>query len=206
MWNKLAGLRKDDCGRTKQRLSAYLDRRLSPEDQRRVEQHLADCRGCQEELHSLEATVALLHRLPQVSPSRSFRIARTEPSRRWTPVPALRLATVGAAMLLIMAFTADLTNLFNVSPSPMDDKAGITFNADNRSTAMEGDSTVPFGYPAPSNGEETDRPSDDVLGNREEADWVRPLEYGLAGVVIVLGSITTWLWLRPKRRPGHRPT
>ncbi len=204
----LARFRKGDCDRTRQQLSSYLDRQLRSEELHRVEQHLAHCHSCQEELRSLEATVALLHRLPQVAPSRSFRIAGAEPSRRWTPVPALRLATVGAAMLLIMVFAADLTNLFSVSPSPMDDKAGITFNADNRSTAMEGDSTAVFGpsSPSPSNGEETDRPSDNVLGTTEEADWIRPLEYGLAGLIVVLGGVTAWLWLKPKRRTGHRPT
>jgi hypothetical protein len=202
MWNKLAGLRKDDCGRTKQRLSAYLDRRLSPEDQRRVEQHLADCRGCQEELHSLEATVALLHRLPQVSPSRSFRIARTEPSRRWTPVPALRLATVGAAMLLIMAFTADLTNFFDASQSPIDQKWGPSYT-DNRSTAMEGYNKADAGTLTPGDGQEPGLPSDGALGSTEAA-WVRPLVYGLAGLVVVLGGVTAWLWLRPKRPPKHR--
>jgi hypothetical protein len=205
MWNKLAGLRKDDCGRTKQRLSAYLDRRLSPEDQRRVEQHLADCRGCQEELHSLEATVALLHRLPQVSPSRSFRIARTEPSRRWTPVPALRLATVGAAMLLIMAFTADLVNFFDTPLSPVgQEDINFSYN-DNRSAAMEGGNKADAGTLTPGDGQEPGLPSDGALGSTEAA-WVRPLVYGLAGLVVVLGGVTAWLWLRPKRRPGHRPT
>ncbi len=203
----LARFRKGDCDRTRQQLSSYLDRQLRSEELHRVEQHLAHCHSCQEELRSLEATVALLHRLPQVAPSRSFRIAGAEPSRRWTPVPALRLATVGAAMLLIMVFAADLTNLFSVSPSPMDDKAGITFNADNRSTAMEGDTKVPqWGPSAPSNGEDTDQLSGDVLGTTEEADWIRPLEYGLAGLIVVLGGVTAWLWLKPKRRTGHRPT
>jgi hypothetical protein len=204
MWNKLAGLRKDDCGRTKQRLSAYLDRRLSPEDQRRVKQHLADCHGCQEELRSLEATVALLHLLPQVSPSRSFRIAQPEPTRRWTPVPALRLATAGAAMLLIMAFTADLTNFFDASQSPIDQKWGPSYT-DNRSTAREGDNGADAGVLSPDDVREPGAPSGELAGTTE-AGWVRPLEYGLAGVVIVLGGITSWLWLRPKRRPGHRPT
>jgi hypothetical protein len=205
MWRILAGFRRDDCSRTRQRLSAYLDRRLSPEDLRRVEMHLAMCHGCQEELRSLEATVALLHRLPQASPSRSFRIPRTEPSRRWAPVPALRLATVGAAMLLIMAFTADLTNFFDVSPSPIGWKQDTSYSVDNRSTAMEGVNGAGAGILSPSDGQEPDLPSDGALGSTE-AGWVRPVEYGLAGLVVVLGGITAWLWLRPKRRSSHRAT
>jgi hypothetical protein len=205
MWQILARFRKDACGRTKGRLSAYLDRRLSPEDLRRVEEHLAGCPGCQEELRSLEATVALLHGLPQASPSRSFRIPRAEVPRRWTPVPALRLATAGAAMLLILAFTADLTNFFAVSPAPVDQKTGAPFAADNRSMAMEGDNEVIYEPLSPSEGQDTDLPSHGVLG-ATEANWVRPLVYGLAGTVVLLSGVTAWLWLKPRRTTKHRPT
>lgn len=200
-----ARFRKDDCASTKQRLSAYIDRRLSPQELHLVELHLADCRNCQNQLHALQATVDLLHRLPQVSAPRSFRIAQPEPARRWTPVPVLRLATVGAAMLLILAFTADMVNLFDASLSPADQKADIYSYNDNRSAAMEGDNGADAGILSPSDGQEPDLPSDGALGPTE-AGWVRPLEYGLAGLVVVLGGVTAWLWLRPRRRPGHRPT
>lgn len=205
MWRITARFRKDVCGGTRQLLSAYLDRQLSPGDLRRVELHLADCHGCREELRSLESTVALLHRLPQVSPSRSFRIARTEPSRRWTPVPALRLATVGAAMLLILAFTADMVNFFDTPLSPVgQEDINFSYN-DNRSTAMEGDNKADAGTLTPGDGQEPGLPSDGALGSTEAA-WVRPLEYGLASLVVVLGGISTWLWLKSKRRASHRPT
>ena len=204
MWRILARFRKDGCGRTKQRLSAYLDRQLSPGDLHRMELHLAGCRGCQEELHSLEATVALLHRLPQVAPSRSFRIAGAEPSRRWTPVPVLRLATAGAAMLLVMAFTADLTNFFDASQSPIVQKWGPSYT-DNRSTAMEGDNKADGATGSSTDGQDTDLPPEGALSTTEAA-WVRPLEYSLAGLVVVLGGVTAWLWLRPKRRASHHPT
>ena len=31
-------------------------------------------------------------------------------------------------------------------------------------------------------------------------DWLRPLEYGLIGLVVVMGGITLALWLRQRRR------
>lgn len=205
MWHILARWRQDDCTRTKGRLSAYLDSRLSGEDLRRVEDHLAGCPGCRAELRSLEATVALLHGLPQASPSRGFRIPRTEASRRWTPVPALRLATVGATMLLILAFTADMVNLFDTPLSPVGQGVPNFSCNDNRSTAIEGDNKADAGTLTPSDGQEPGPPSDEAIGSTEAA-WVRPLVYGLAGTVVLLGGITALLWLKPKRQASHEPT
>jgi len=167
-----------------------------------MEHHLAECHGCQERLQALQTTVDLLHRLPQVSPPRSFRIARPEPSRRWTPVPALRLATAGATMLLILAFTADVVNFFDTPLSPAGQE-GTTFSYnDNRSTAIWGDKEADAGTLSPGNGQEPGLPSDGATGSTEAA-WVRPLVYGLAGTVVLLGGITAWLWLKPKRRASH---
>jgi len=203
MWQILARLRKDGCAGTRGRLSAYLDGRLSAGDLRRVEQHLAVCHGCQQELRSLEATVALLHRLPQAAPSRSLRIPRMEPSRRWTPVPALRLATAGATMLLILAFTADMVNFFDTPPSPTGQPWGSNYT-DNRSAAVEGNDKDYAGTLSPGDGQEPSPSSDEAIGSAEAA-WVRPAVYGLAGTVVLLGGITAWLWLKPRRRATHPP-
>jgi hypothetical protein len=76
---------------------------------------------------------------------------------------------------------------------------------DNRSAAIEGDNKADAGTLSPGDGQELGPPSDGVLGSTEAA-WVRPLVYGLAGTVVLLGGITAWLRLRPKRRTGHHPT
>lgn len=49
-------------------LSAYLDREVSPEDQREVARHLAECSTCTEELHALLALKETLraHPLPSM--------------------------------------------------------------------------------------------------------------------------------------------
>lgn len=206
MWTVFRRFKRDDCCRTEQRLSAYIDRRLTPQELHEVELHLTACHSCEKELQALQTTVDLLRQLPQVSPSRSFRIAQPQPSRRWAPLPALRLATAAAAMLLIMAFTADLVNLFDSSLSPVGEKAGTFSYTDNRSaTSMEGDNQTDFTGLSPNDGQELNPPSDELL-KATEAGWVHPLEYGLAGAVFVLGGITAWLWLKPRRRTGPHPT
>lgn len=200
----LRRFKRDDCSRTAQRLSSYIDRRLNPPELHQVELHLTACRGCQKKLEALQTTVDLLHRLPQASPSRSFRIARPEPSRRWTPLPVLRLATAAAAILLILAFTADLVNLFDTSLSPVGEKNDTYSYTDNRSAALgEEDNQTGFAG-LPNDGQELSPTSDGALESTE-AGWVRPLEYGLAGLVVVLGGVTAWLWLKPKRRTKHLP-
>jgi hypothetical protein len=96
-------------------LSGYMDRRLSPEEVARVEEHLGACQGCREELESLRTTVALVRRLPEVTLSRSFAVApvRTLPGRR--TLPALRYATAGAVLLLVLTFAVDGAGLFEES-------------------------------------------------------------------------------------------
>ena len=112
MWRPFRGSRKYRCSGMRDALSSYMDGRLNPEDAVRVEKHLNTCRGCREDLESLGATVALLRRLPEVTPSRSFAVApvRAMPGRR--VLPALRFAAAGAALLLVLAFAADWTGLF----------------------------------------------------------------------------------------------
>ena len=54
--------------RTKERLSAYMERELPALEHARVRAHLADCVGCRAELEELERVVALLRALPDPEP------------------------------------------------------------------------------------------------------------------------------------------
>jgi len=56
------------CDEVRERLSAFLDEALAPEERRRVEAHLASCADCARELERLRQTVALLRR---VEPARA---------------------------------------------------------------------------------------------------------------------------------------
>jgi anti-sigma factor RsiW len=103
--------RVQDC------LSAYLENDLSPVDRSAVEEHLAACTVCAEDLRDLRQAVALLRRLPTPEPppflaSRVMaRIAdgEAEPARwrRWlaqasAPVIAAPLAAAAAALAVFL--------------------------------------------------------------------------------------------------------
>jgi hypothetical protein len=99
-----------------QLLSAYLDNQLNPAERAKVQAHLATCPACAAELSDLQATVVLLARLPAVPLPRSFVLAEApaRPSlldRLLGPAwgyGALRLATVVAALLLVVLVSGDL--------------------------------------------------------------------------------------------------
>ena len=94
-------------------LSPYLDGEVSPRGRERVEQHLATCEACRQELEELRATVNLVQALPQVAPPRAFTLAEA-PSRGFR-LPALPwggpLATATAVMLFTLLVLGDLGGL-----------------------------------------------------------------------------------------------
>jgi hypothetical protein len=111
MWRAFRRSEKDECSKTRELLSGYMDQHLNPEEVAHVEGHLRICPGCREELEWLRATVALLHRLPEVTPSRSFAVAPVRPLPGRRALPALRFATAGVVLLLVLAFAVDQTNV-----------------------------------------------------------------------------------------------
>lgn len=69
-------------------LSAYLDDEVTPDERALITKHLPGCEACQRELESLRWTVALLHRLPEVAPPRTFyvteaMVAAPAPRQPW---------------------------------------------------------------------------------------------------------------------------
>ncbi len=140
MWQAFRRFKKDECSRTRAMLSGYMDRRLNPEELTRVEEHLRTCQGCREELESLRATVALLHRLPEVTPSRSFAVAPVKPVPGRRALRGLRFATAGAAVLLVLAFAADRTDLFQQNPFSNPQFGPSTLDFGSARTSEEGES------------------------------------------------------------------
>jgi anti-sigma factor RsiW len=103
--------RKSECQKLKGVLSPYIDGQLSPSERERTERHLKGCEACRRELESLRATVNLLHRVPMVSPSRSFAL-ELAPKRRPAAFGALRAATAVAMLLLAFLFLGDALHIF----------------------------------------------------------------------------------------------
>lgn len=101
-------------------LSAYADGAyLSASERAAIEQHLASCERCREELESVQAVSALLSDLPEPELPRSFRLSPedVEPAPA-DPVPfqpwivrhqsLFRYAGLAAALLLAVIVTIDL--------------------------------------------------------------------------------------------------
>jgi anti-sigma factor RsiW len=93
-------------------LSSYLDRRLSPAESTRLEEHLTSCEPCRRHLEELRAVVEGLRALPSAPAPRSFalRPEQVEAPRRRRPVgpavwaqraSAFAPAGVAAAALLL---------------------------------------------------------------------------------------------------------
>ncbi|CAG0935700.1 hypothetical protein TFLX_04549 [Thermoflexales bacterium] len=93
-------------------MSAYLDKRLPAEEKDFFERHLALCADCHAQLESTRSMVAALRAMPLVKAPRSFVLPREmakQPRRSFlTWYPALRLATVIAAMAFVVLFASDL--------------------------------------------------------------------------------------------------
>jgi anti-sigma factor RsiW len=93
-------------------LSSYLDRRLSPTESARLEEHLASCEPCRQRLEGLRAVVEGLRALPSTPAPRSFalRPEQVEARRRMPigPVAWAQRASVfgpaGAAAAALLVF------------------------------------------------------------------------------------------------------
>ena len=186
MWRLLLlRFRKSRCDQARDRLSAYLDQRLDLQERGEVERHLEACQGCRQELESLQATVQLLHQVPQVLPARSFAICEARPLHHRLPFPVLRTATAVMAVFLVLVFAFDMTNLFHAGPMSTPENEAPSYGSEKG----KGDAGDHLGFVT--NGEANQK--------RGEAGWVRPLEYGVLGGVVVFGGMTIAVWRGGRR-------
>jgi len=229
--------RPGECHRAKHLLSAYVDGEVSTSERQALERHLDRCSSCRQELDSLRATVALLHRVPQATPHRSFAVAEPRPAPARRPFPVLRTATASMALLLVLFFAADATNLFQTTPacSPEagasselgtgQEEGGGSYSQDSDTRDVtpseEPVQNVASAGASGESGQSTPDASDElhsdsvVVDNEqeekeqaelaagtpgsEEAGWIRPLEYGLLGMLVVLAGLTLAAWRRARR-------
>ena len=96
-----------------ERLSAYLDDELSPQEQGAVSQHLAACQACQWQFDTLQQTAQWTRELPTIPVPRVFTIsapARPAPAPRqrrgWAPL--LQGATALIALLFVVVVAGDI--------------------------------------------------------------------------------------------------
>ena len=109
-------------------LAEYMDGRLGAVARTRVDQQLASCADCREELEELQATVALLQQLPVEPVPRSFTLP-VPPARPASlrPSAPLRMpqwvyagAASAAAVVLAVLVSADATGLLGPGTPPVD--------------------------------------------------------------------------------------
>ncbi len=121
---------KSQCRKVRGMLSEYIDNRLDAEKKTLVERHLQTCEACSKELESLQMTVQLLHRVPEVPVPRSFAVTVPQPKRetvfgsaslRW-----LRPATAIIAIALVVLLAGDFSNVFVSSPG-VNSGANVTY-------------------------------------------------------------------------------
>jgi anti-sigma factor RsiW len=104
--------RQNDHTRAEELISAYLDKQVSAEEKDFFERHLASCADCRAQLEATRSMIAALRAMPAVRAPRSFVLPREmgKQSRRsfLSLYPALRLATIVAALAFVVLFAGDL--------------------------------------------------------------------------------------------------
>ncbi len=120
---------RDGHAWVEERLSAYVDGQLAPNERAQLENHLRDCARCQASLASLKWTISLLKQAPAPALPRSFILPR-QGSRGLRPESAqpapffrfgfgaLRAATALATLVLCAVVGADLILQFGGASAP----------------------------------------------------------------------------------------
>ena len=104
--------RQNDHIRAEELISPYLDNRVTAEDKTFFERHTAVCPDCRAKLESTRAMLTALRSMPAMKAPHSFvlprKMARQPRPSILTWYPALRLATVVAAIAFVIVFAGDL--------------------------------------------------------------------------------------------------
>ena len=131
-------------------LSEYLDGRIQGSALAQVDQQLAACHLCREEMESLRSTITMLRELPQEAPRRSFVMAAPPPMLVRAPSSAFQLrdflrvpqwAYAGAAsvavIVLVALISADVAGLLSPDgvPELQGQATAITQEIESRAAA-----------------------------------------------------------------------
>lgn len=113
--------RQNDHMRAEELISAYLDNQVTAAEKQFFERHLASCADCRAQLEVTRSMVTALRAMPTVKAPRSFVLPRAlakQPKRSiFAWYPALRLATVVAAIVFMIVFAGDLLTTRTTSQS-----------------------------------------------------------------------------------------
>jgi anti-sigma factor RsiW len=101
------------CERCNSRLSAYIDGMLSAAEVRELNEHLAECRRCRDDLREIQAVRTILRRLPEHEARPGFwddalRTVRVRGRKRrvqWSPRYAASAAAAALALAALVVMT-----------------------------------------------------------------------------------------------------
>lgn len=118
------------CNRVRKELSAYIDGEVSSRTRTRIENHLAQCSGCQQYKEHLSRLVESVRQVDRVEPSAEFWSATMRRIRTLVklpaPAPAVapRLAPALVACLVVAVFVAGwiVLSAGRVAPGPTDEE------------------------------------------------------------------------------------
>jgi hypothetical protein len=160
-----------------------------------VEHHVMGCEACQKELNSLQEVVSLLHRVPMVTPQRSFTIAEARPVPHPVTFGRLRLATTVLALILAVLVGGDLFHIYPTEPGV---DSAVKEEPRQQEMLAEG---APQPAPLPmGESEAPDLRALEVAAEDEEYRWpVREIELAMLGITVALGGITIASWHRKRK-------
>jgi len=105
-----------NCQEISDLLQDYVMRELSPDERRRVDEHLLECEGCRKELALMSAIVLSLDSQPMVEPSAEFSqrvIANLPKQQSFVPSPLCALILIPVLSGLVYLFRVQLAEVLS---------------------------------------------------------------------------------------------
>ncbi len=130
-----------------ERLSAYMDGNLNPNEHAQIENHLRECAGCRTSLESLRWTLSLIKQVPAPKLSRSFTLPVPVKRESSFGFVALRFATVAATLLLFALIATDVLTQFGTVSAPA--PTGVALRAPLQEQASATKAAAPTSAPLP---------------------------------------------------------
>lgn len=124
-----------DCKKIKQKLSAYLDNELNPQEKPDLSEHLKTCQACREELAILTKQDIFLKKPERIEPLPYFRTRLqtrlsesnkkeyTNPVFKWIPIPL----TCSVLIILFFVFSALTPAIYGIADVEIKSKISMLF-------------------------------------------------------------------------------
>ena len=114
-----------NCKNIEDLLVLYIEKKLNKKDTGCVEQHLKECKNCNEVIANIKSASEMLEKLPPVKAPANFvnevrskiENLNEQPKFKWFQLPAFRLAPVFAVMLFAAYFVLNYNKPIQIPPT-----------------------------------------------------------------------------------------